>query len=54
MTDGPITIFNIFNLETADGFDRAEAWKACLENDGWVVTSQPFGFNSVRISGVRK
>jgi len=49
----PRTIFNIFSLDELDGFERAEKFKAKLESDGWVVTVQLFGVNSVKVSGVR-
>lgn len=46
-------IAHIFNLDDLDGFERAEAFKAQLEHDGWTVTVMPFGLSSVRVCGVR-
>lgn len=44
----------IFILDSASAFKKAEAFKSRLENKGFSVVTESYGFNDVRIKGVKK
>lgn len=41
----------IFILDSEEGFLLSEKFKTELENNGYKVTTKPYGFNGVRITG---
>ena len=44
----------IFILDSEQGFKLAEKFKAKLENKGFMVETEPYTSNGVRIKGVGK
>ena len=44
----------IFILDSEEGFRLSEAFKAKLENEGYNVTTTPYAFSGVRITGRKK
>jgi hypothetical protein len=43
----------IFILDSIEGFNQSERYKATLENDGYKVTCKPYTDSGVRIEGVK-
>ena len=44
----------VFNLDSEKNFNSAERFKAKLENQGFKVIVDNYGFNSILIKGVLK